>query len=273
MPVTFKSAAEYLKIDINEIYCKQTLLNWNMKRIGLLLMVTICLMSGNLFAQFGKKVVGNNKYVSINHKVESYNKIVVSHVQANVVYKNNPDSAGFVNIYGEENIVHLLDVSTKKQTLSIKNINAANTEHGLLMIYVYSPDIENIDITGAVIFETSEPLKRLNMKLAISGSGQIKIRNLECTTLKVSLLTGSGDVLVKGKADEASFSVVGGGEIRADNLVAQTAKCKLIGNGNIGCHATKLLKATITGVGNIYYSGNPEVKSTIIGTGNVKPLQ
>jgi hypothetical protein len=243
-----------------------------MKRISILSIIAICLLQVSLFAQFGKKVVGNNKYITLRMDVESYNKIVVSNVKATVVYLNKPDSANYVNVYGEENIVHLLDVSTNKQTLTIKNINMANTEHGLLMIYVYSPKIENIDLTGSVVFQTSEVMKRNEMKLAITGSGQIILPALECNLLKVSLLTGSGDVLLKGNAEEARYSIVGGGEIRADGLVAQNATCKLIGNGNIGCHAVKLLKATLTGVGNIYYKGKPEIKSTIIGTGNLKPL-
>lgn len=243
-----------------------------MKRYISLVVILSAIFSTTVFAQFGKKIVGNNKYVSICHNVESYNKLLVSHVKSNVVYINKPDSVGFLRIYGEENIVHLLDVSVNKQTLSIKNINMANTEHGLLMIYVYSSDIQTVDLTGGVIFETKELIKQSNIKLAISGDGQIKIPKLECDKLKVSLL-GGGDVYIGGQAKDVSYSVVGSGEVRADNLVAQNASAKLIGNGNIGCHVKAVLKATITGVGNIYYKGKPEVKSTIIGTGNLKALE
>jgi hypothetical protein len=224
-------------------------------------------------SQIGKKIVGNNKYVTLNHEVGAYKKVTVSHVKCNVVYKNIPDSVGYVRILGEENIVHLLDVSVNKEELTIKKINMVNIENGLLMIYVYSPAIENIDLTGAVIFESYDAMKKDAMKLAISGSGQIKLHKLDCKELKASLLAGTGDLLIKGTTENAHFSVVGSGEIRADNLlVNNTAYCKLIGNGNIGCNVSKLLKATITGVGCIYYKGKPEVKSTIIGTGNVKPL-
>lgn len=243
-----------------------------MKRIVLFFAFVLVAGVVSISAQIGKKIIGNNKYISIFHQVESYNKLLVSHVKSNVVYINHPDSAGFVRIYGEENIVHLLDVSVSKQTLSIKKINMANIENGLLMIYVYSPAIHTVDLTGGVIFETNEQVKQSEMKLAISGDAQIKISNLECDKLKVSLL-GGGDLYVKGIAKEASYSVVGSGEVRADNLQAQTASAKLTGNGNIGCNVTKLLKSTIMGVGNIYYKGKPEVKSTILGTGNLKALE
>jgi hypothetical protein len=243
-----------------------------MKRISLLLILLISIGSTNLFAQFGKKVVGNNKYVSVFHKVENYTKLVVSNVKANVVFVNEPDSAGFVKIFGEENIIQLVDVSCLKHTLTIKTANMKSNEHGLLMIYVYSSDIQTIDLTGGVIFDTNDPIKQASMKLAITGDGQINIPHLECEKLNVSLL-GGGDVLVGGKATEASYTVVGGGEIRADRMIIKTASAKLIGNGNIGCYVSKLLKVTITGVGNIYYRGKPEVKSTIIGTGNVRALE
>lgn len=244
-----------------------------MKRINLL-MALLMMFAIGMQAQIGKKVVGNNKYVTITKKVDNFKKLEVSHVKANVIYSNNPDSAGMVRIYGEENIVHLLDVVSdpKKEELSIKYINMANVENGLLMIYVYSPAIEVIDITGSVIVESKDAISAQHLKLAISGSGQIKMTNLDCNELKVSLLTGSGDVLIKGKAVDAVYSVVGGGEIRADELFASNASCRVKGNGNIGCNVDKMLKASIFGVGNIYYRGKAEVKSTIIGTGNVKKL-
>jgi len=244
-----------------------------MNKIKFLLLITALGVVSAAQSQIGKKIVGNNKYVTINHEVGAYKKVSVSNVRCNVVYKNIPDSVGFVRILGEENIVHLLDVSVNKEELSIKKINMANIDNGLLMIYVYSSAIENIDLTGAVIFESYDAMKKDLMKLAISGSGQIKLHKLDCKELKASLLTGSGDLLLKGTAENAHFSVVGGGEIRADNfVVSNTAFCKLVGNGNIGCNVSKLLKATITGVGSIYYKGKPEIKSTIIGTGNVKAL-
>ncbi|MFZ4456300.1 MAG: GIN domain-containing protein [Bacteroidales bacterium] len=240
-----------------------------MKRVILSLILAVVAIAS--FAQFGKKVVGNNKYTEVFHKVGVYNKLVVSNVKANVIYLDEADSAGIVKIYGEENIVSLIDVSSEKQVVTIKTKGMKSNEHGLLMIYVFCSKIQTIDLTGGVIFETNDPIKQSVMKLAVTGSGQIQIHNLTCDNLKISVL-GNGDVFVGGKSKEANFSVVGDGEIRADKFEVETLSTKLIGNGNIGCTATKLLKATITGVGNIYYRGKPEIKSTIIGTGNVKPL-
>lgn len=241
-----------------------------MKRIILSLMLAFATLVS--YAQFGKKVVGNNKYTEVFHKVGEYNKLVVSNVKANVVYLDEVDSAGVVRIYGEENVVSLIDVSSEKETVTIKTKGMKNSEHGLLMIYVFCSKISTIDLTGGVIFETNDPMKQTNMKLAITGDGQIQIHNLVCDRLKISLL-GDGDVYIGGKSKEANYSIVGGGEIRADKFEVENLSAKLIGNGNIGCNATKLLKATITGVGNIYYRGKAELKSTIIGTGNLKPLQ
>lgn len=240
-----------------------------MKRITLTLILVISAIAG--FAQFGKKIVGNNKYTEVFHQVGEYNKLVVSNVKANIVYLDEADSAGIVKIYGEENILPLIEVLSEKQTVTIKAKGLKSNEHGLLMIYVFCAKIRTIDLTGGVIFETNDPITQPEMKLAVTGGGQILIHKLNSDKLKISVL-GNGDVYVGGKSKEGSFSVVGDGEIRADNFVTETLSAKLFGNGNIGCNATKLLKATITGVGNIYYKGNPELKSTIIGTGNLKQL-
>lgn len=245
-----------------------------MKRINLILAAVLFLIISLPAQSIGKKVIGDNHYIQKIKKVDDFKKLVVNHVKANVIYSNNPDSAGMVRIYGEENVVNLLDITSdeKQEKLSIKYINMANVENGLLMIYVFSPEIELVDITGGVIVESTDKISSLQLKLAVSGSGQIKMTNLDCNKLTVSLLTGSGDVLVKGKAVEAKYSVIGGGEIRADELLAANAGCSLKGNGNIGCNVDKLLKVSIWGNGNIYYKGNAEVKSSIIGKGNVKKL-
>lgn len=245
-----------------------------MKRINLILAALLFLIISLPAQSIGKKVIGDNHYIQKIKKVGDFKKLVVNHVKANVIYSNNPDSAGMVRIYGEENVVNLLDITSdeKQEKLSIKYINMANVENGLLMIYVFSPAIELVDITGGVIVESTDKIESQQLKLAVSGSGQIKMTNLDCNKLTVSLLTGSGDVLVKGKAVEAKYSVIGGGEIRADELLAANAGCSLKGNGNIGCNVDKLLKVSIWGNGNIYYKGNAEVKSSIIGKGNVKKL-
>lgn len=241
-----------------------------MKRFSILIILLLSALAN--FAQFSTKITGNNKYVEVCHKVDSYNKLVVSNIKANVIYLDEPDSAGYVRIHGEENIVNLIEVSTKKEALTLKTKNIKSKEHGLLMIYVYSPKIQSIDLTGGVIFETNDPMKRSEMNLAITGNGQIQIHKLDCDKVKISLIGSNGDVFIAGQAKEATYSVVGDGEIRADKFAVQSASAKLIGNGNIGCNVSKLLKATITGVGDIYYRGKPEIKSTIIGTGNLKAL-
>lgn len=244
-----------------------------MKRFNLILAAFLVFAIG-VNAQIGKKVIGDNHYIQKIKKVSDFKKLIVNHVKTNVIYSNNPDSAGYVRIYGEENVVNLLDITSdeKKESLAIKYINMANVENGLLLIYVFSPEISLVDITGGVIVESKDKITSQDLKLAVSGSGQIRMTNLDCNKLTISLLTGSGDVFVKGKTVEAKYSVIGGGEIRADELFASNAGCSLKGNGNIGCNVDKLLKASIWGVGNIYYKGNAEVKSSIIGSGNVKKL-
>lgn len=240
-----------------------------MKRLFLLTLLTLFLLTTTAFATTPAPA---KNFIWKTVTVEEYTRLVVSNIEANVVYINNPDSVGFLNIRGEESIMDKFKISVKDSVLNIKNPSLKGIDNSLLMIYIYSPKIKSIDLTGGVVFETYEPLVRKEMDLSISGGSQIIINKLDCETLKVSLLTGSGDVLVKGTASEAKYSIIGGGEIRADAMSATNVKASLKGNGNIGCYAVKNLKVSIMGSGNIYFRGKPEIKSTIIGTGNVKSL-
>ena len=61
------------------------------------------------------------------------------------------------------------------------------------------------------------------LKIAISGSGDVRIAELRRPTLDVSV-SGSGDVTVAGKADEVSTSIAGSGDVRAGKLESRARR-------------------------------------------------
>ena len=75
-------------------------------RILLVLLLTF-LFANNSFSNLFKKTVGNDKYITKEYKVDDFVKINISHA-FNLIYKVNPDSAGYIKVYGEENILDLM---------------------------------------------------------------------------------------------------------------------------------------------------------------------
>lgn len=242
-------------------------------------MKTVCIAIFSILACFTlpvfsatqKKVEGNMKYLNITRKTDDFDRIKIGS-SVNVIYHQNPDSAGIIRIYCEENIKDNVRTTVKKGLLTIKVSDVKTDDFGVVILHVYSSYLTEVENNGSGVFETSGKLKGAEVFFSIVGNGQIKAEKLEYNIVNGKLLTGSGDMLLKGDCNTAVLAVTGSGEIRAHDLKSRDAKCTITGNGNIGCYATKKLNTLITGSGNIYYNGNPEVKKRVIGSGRVNSL-
>lgn len=242
-----------------------------MKRLSFIFLLAFLSISINASAQFGKKLVGNNKYVTITKPISDFTHLVVW-PKVNVYYATNPDSVGFVRIHGEENIVHLLDFTEKKGKLDIAFINNMSVEYGFITITLYSSSIAETNVEGAGVLELKGKIHSPELKLSVGGNGQIITSDINVQTLKANVLGSGGDILLKGKCNNATFLVTGTGDIRARNFTVEELSTRTTGTGNIFCNVSKLLKSRILGTGSVFYYGKPEVKKTVLGSGVVAPI-
>lgn len=241
-----------------------------MKRIYLFFTLMLLLSSFTASAQFGKKLVGNNKYVTITKETSDFSHLVVW-PKVNVYYKVNPDSVGKIRIHGEENVIHLLDFSIKKNRLEISFINNMPVDYGYITIHVYSSGLSEASVEGSGVLELQNSVKTPDLKLGVGGGGQIIAKDIQVQSIKLHL-AGSGDMLLNGHANTGSYTIAGSGDIRAKKLEVEDLSTKTAGSGNIFCYASKNLKSRIVGSGSVFYYGKPQVKETIIGSGVVGPI-
>ena len=122
-----------------------------------------------------------------------------------------------------------------------------------LKVFVTSPDIEDLSITGAGKLVVPGALKAENLKLLVNGAGDIVIAQLTCRDLGITI-DGLGDVTM--------------GPVQADNVTAEIAGTGDIDITGLTC---KQLQNRIAGMGDMKYSdlnaGN--VKTEIAGMGDV----
>ena len=222
-------------------------------------------------AQLFQKVEGNNEYVHVTQKVDDFYKVRMYN-SFNVVYIQNPDSAGTVNIKVESSVLENLSIKSEDGELSLKLKGLGKKDYGIILVEIYSSSLSRVENDGGGVFESHQPVKATELYLGVSGEGQIKMDYINCDILKAKVALGEGDLLLKGVAHRVDYSVLGGGEIRAHDMKSEEANCAITGNGNIGCHVLKKLSATITGAGNVYYEGNPEISKKGIGKGKVLPI-
>ena len=237
-----------------------------------LLLTAICMMfafSGQ--AQIMKKVVGNNKYETEVFKVSEFTRVNML-ADFNVVYQVNPDSAGYVSVYAEENILDLIEFETKKGKLDVKFKTLRTPEFGVVLVRMYSKSLTEVENLGAGIFEIRSNIDAPELIFTQTGSGQIKALDTKSGVINVSV-GGSGDVIIGGKAGMGVYSINGSGEIDAKSVKADEVNASITGGGEISCYADKNIKTFITGSGIIKYDGDAEIKSRTVGSGRVIPFK
>ncbi|MGL4292889.1 MAG: GIN domain-containing protein [Bacteroidales bacterium] len=237
------------------------------KSILITLVCSVITIQAN--AQLFKKVVGNDSYTTREFKVNDFSKVTITH-PFNVVYKVNPDSAGYVSVYGEENILDIISMKSEKGNLAIKMNGMRTPDFGVVLIHMYSSSLSEVLNEGSATFEVASPIESTEIKFSVIGSGQIKAPQTQSGVLNLSV-GGGGDILVGGTTGMGDYSISGSGEIRAAQVKADEVKAVITGTGNINCHAEKELKTVLTGKGKVAYTGTPELKNRTIGTGQVVP--
>lgn len=197
-----------------------------------------------------------------------------------VEYRQSNDNKTTITIYGSDNLVDLLEVSTVNGVLQVninKGVKILSGERRLKVI-ASSPSLNEVDIKGSADVYLKGTIKGAELNLNITGSGDIEaenlqytdlyafvkgsgdidVKNVKATTVK-TVAGGSGDVAIKGAAQQATLTVNGSGDISADKLMAANVVATVSGSGDISCYASKQLDAKVSGSGDIKYKGSPSV--------------
>lgn len=251
--------------------------------------------SGNIFGN--KTVKASKNYVTKDIRIENFERISIAGSQ-DVTFKQRSGKPG-VEVYTSDNIVDLLDIHVKDNTLVIGFKKNVSVSYDILEVRVTAPDLKGVSVAGSGNFTFANGLKtdgdlsisvagsgdilgkdiRCNyMKASIAGSGDIKAETIHCNSLKGSVagsgdmsvqeitssaveasIAGSGTILLSGTSKEASYSVSGSGDLFAEKLESQRVSTSIAGSGNIKCFATEYLKVRTSGSGSVGYKGDPEL--------------
>lgn len=234
-----------------------------------LITLSLVLCSLVTTAQWGKRVKGNGKTVTIKRSVGDYDAVTVAGwFDVKLVNGNE----GELTLKGEENLLDYIKTEVKDGKLVIKtkkgvNLKPSNWNSG---IYITVP-VESIEMvalsgSGDVIGETK--IKTNDFKTKVSGSGDISLA-VEANTVEARL-SGSGDINLSGKANDLDVRVSGSGDIKAYDLVAEFVTAQITGSADIKITANQMLKAKVTGSGDISYKGNPKkIDTKTTGSGDI----
>lgn len=244
----------------------------------------------------GKHVTGSKNIVEKEIRTESFSAIA-SVGSFDIFYTQRP-GAPSVKVITSDNVIDILEIYVKGGTLHIGVKPGYGLSAKKLEVHIGSDMLSGINLTGSGDAKLLGNIRVKELKLAVTGSGDIEGSTLECQQLNLSVtgsgdmdlgqvssnflaaevagsgelqikqldadearfnIAGSGEIEVKGTAQKAHYSIAGSGEIDAEQLQANYVEASTAGSGEITCYATDFLKARTSGSGDISYKGNPQL--------------
>lgn len=204
-------------------------------------------------------------------KVGEFNVLNVSD-DVNVVWVANADSAGYARFSGADRFADaFIFTNNGKGNLKIQVSVEDVGDPELPTLYVYSNFLTEIKSTSALNVQTSEIPAAAELKLTLIGNGTLTVTGINSTRVSAKLTTGNGIMTLSGNTSKASLTMLGTGQIRADEMKANTVNCTIMGTGSIYTWAVESLSTKGIGSTTIYYRGEPsEIKK--LGGGKLTPL-
>ena len=157
-------------------------------------------------------------------------------------------------------------------TLQIRLKSPGDRINGDVAVHIRVPDLDEISVAGAARVNTKSAFKTGAMTLRISGSGMINFDNLSADAVEAKI-SGSGKLVLVGKAGNFDVSIAGSGEVEAFPFEVAMFDGKISGSGRCRVNVSKELGASIAGSGSISYKGSPKVNSTVAGSGSVRAAE
>jgi len=232
------------------------------------LFITIQVFTSCVFSN--KPVIqGNHQLVNQRVDIDNYDELVLN-IPGEVFYQQFSDSAPYLQIHTDENILKVLDFKVQDNRLIIDVKKDSLIRPSKLTVYTCSHNINKINLNGSGKLCLKGEVNSNDLNLKITGSGKLITDSLLCNALSLNI-TGSGNARLTGASNESTYKITGSGDINAFDFFVQNLKCGITGSGNIEALVSNKLEVNITGSGDITYRGEPQsIDKKITGSGKIR---
>lgn len=214
--------------------------------------------------------------------VSEFEQIQISG-SVNVVYTQSDKQS--VKITGSKEAVKKVRTEVKGKTLYISqydNISGVKEfmkalwegrkNHEKVIVYVSSPDLVSVNLTGSGDFDAKGKVDTDNMDIAITGSGDIDFESLICDNCSVTV-TGSGEADIDLlESITTTVNLRGSGDVKINQQRVRKTTLNVYGSGDIDIDCKKCgeIDAFISGSGDITLHGEyAKCNGNVRGSGNI----
>jgi len=214
---------------------------------------------------FPERLSGHGATVAESRTVPAFSRVALD-LDGTVFLTQGPTSS--IRVEAQRNVLDVLKTDVSGGKLAIGFGRVSVRRHDPIRIYVTTPDLTGVGVSGAGEVRAREAWAVQDLDLSLAGSGTIRFDQLTARDLNTDV-SGSGRVQLSGLARANSVGISGSGRVEAHDLSLQTADVNLSGSGTSYLTATQALRATISGSGKVYYKGRPAVTARVSGSGRV----
>lgn len=211
---------------------------------------------------------GNGEFVDETRNVPDYTE-VTSAGNFDVFLTN--DATGVVRLHGESNVLPHVETVVDGNMLMVSfEEGFGDVARGDVRVYVPAFGVERVTLQGTGSVVSQDTLDTPGFSLELAGSGDAAL--MYSGSHLFATISGTGNIDLVGRADEATHAITGSGKIDATKQRVHKCNVMLSGFGDAIVYADSALDATISGSGNVLYTGDPKtVTRNVSGSGSVKP--
>ncbi|MDL2213598.1 DUF2807 domain-containing protein [Bacteroides sp. OttesenSCG-928-D19] len=218
---------------------------------------------------YNEGITPSKNYITRDYKVTEFSALDISTV-GDVYYTQSTNGETSLEIYGPDNIIDLIQVSIKDNTLHLSMNKKGIKNIKKMKITISTPHLSDIQFNGVGDVHIKDGLQTNKLNLHHHGVGDMNIHSLSCEEVKATA-DGVGNTYLHGTAERATLRVHGVGDIDAFELKTKSTDASSKGVGSISCFASESISAEVQGVGSIKYKGNPaEKRINKNGIGSIK---
>lgn len=228
---------------------------------------------------------GSGPTVSQNIGVSNFDEV---ELQISGTVKLKRDSVFNVEVQAQQDIIDVLQFEVTGNNLEIGAKRCIRSDREILIV-ISMPEVQLLDLKGSGNIIGLDRFDTQDLKLRISGSGDIEFA-CDAKTIDAKILgsgnlfldvaaddieskiSGSGDIVVEGTSLDHYMDIDGSGDVSAFDLTTDNSDVKITGSGSARLHADQDLGIRILGSGDVFYTGNPALTINITGSGEVIDL-
>lgn len=172
-----------------------------------------------------------------------------------------------VEVKAEESILPYLETVVENGSLHVYFSHNVRNVDGL-EVEITMPQLKTVQVSGSADVHTHGTFAGGTLNVGLSGSSNTTLSDLDYQYIATNV-SGSGHVLLNGKALELDANVSGSGGVDALQCPVKNAEVHVSGSGTVKVKVSDKLIAHVSGSGSIRYEGDPTVEKHISGSGSV----